>query len=176
MENPRSEEEKIIKDIRNLFRLKKEVKGIKDIALRNIKNLFEYEKEEENYYKPVRVNNFWRNNYIEYISNGDKNRMRSVEEYLDKIRPYLRGIINDLKQSDTWKIQLTITINFVSSKDDNDEKCVMHSKSDKTEITINDEADEVIKRLFHSLKNRYQNNLQSTRGSECLRLCSLIVL
>ena len=37
----------------------------------------------------------------------------------------------------------------------------MHSKSDKTEITINDEADEVIKRLFDSLKNRYQNNLQS---------------
>ena len=34
--------------------MKKEVKGIKDIVLRNIKNLFEYEKEEENYYKPVR--------------------------------------------------------------------------------------------------------------------------
>ena len=58
MENPRSEEEEIIKDIRNLFRLKKEVKGIKDIVLGNVKNLFEYEKEEENYYKPVRVNNF----------------------------------------------------------------------------------------------------------------------
>ena len=53
-----SEEEKIIKDIKNPFRLKKEVKGIKDIVLRNIKNLFEYEKEEENHYKPVRVNNF----------------------------------------------------------------------------------------------------------------------
>ena len=82
MENPRSEEEKIIKDIRNFFKLKKEqndtaiknirnifrlkkVTGIKDIALRNIKSIFEYEKEEENY-KPVRVNNFWSNNYIEY--------------------------------------------------------------------------------------------------------------
>ena len=31
---------------------------------------------------------------------------------------------------------------------------------------INDEADEVIKELFKSLKNRYQNNLESTRGSE----------
>ena len=58
MENPWSEEEKIIKGIRNLFRLNKEVKGIKDIILGNIKNLFEYEKEEQNYYKPVRVNNF----------------------------------------------------------------------------------------------------------------------
>ena len=73
---------------------------MKDIVLRNIKNLFEYEKEEENYYKPVRVNNFWSNNYIEYKSNGDKNRILSVEEYLDKIRLYLRDIINDLKQSD----------------------------------------------------------------------------
>ena len=34
MKNPRSEEEKIIKYIINLFRLKKEVKGIEDIVLR----------------------------------------------------------------------------------------------------------------------------------------------
>ena len=30
--------------------------------------------------------------------------------------------MNNLKKSDTWEIQLTITINFVSSKDDNDEQ------------------------------------------------------
>ena len=52
-----------INNIRNLFRLKKEIKAIKDIILRDIKNLFEHE--EESYYKPVRVNNFWSNNYIE---------------------------------------------------------------------------------------------------------------
>ena len=34
----------------------------------------------------------------------------------------------------------------------------MHSKSDNIEIIINDEADEVIKEPFDSLKNRYQNN------------------
>ena len=102
------------KDIRSLFRLKKEVQGIKDIVLRNIKNLFDYEKGEENYYKPVRVNKFWSNNYIEYKSNGDKNKILSIEEYLDKIRPYLRDIVNNLKQSHIWKLQLTITINFVS--------------------------------------------------------------
>ena len=54
-----------VEGIRNHFRLKKEVKGIKDIVLRNIENLFQYEKEEENYYQPVRVNNFWSNNYID---------------------------------------------------------------------------------------------------------------
>ena len=42
----------------------------------------------------------------------------------------------------------------------------MHSKSDNIEITINDEADEVINELFGSLKNRYQNNLVSVKGSE----------
>ena len=33
--------------------------------------------------------------------------------------------MNDLKKSDTQKIQLTIAINFMSSKD-NDEERVMH--------------------------------------------------
>ena len=42
----------------------------------------------------------------------------------------------------------------------------MHSKSDKTEIVINDKGDEVIKQHFKSLKDRYQNNLQSMKGSE----------
>ena len=49
-------EENIIKDIRNLFRQKKENKAIKDRILRDIKNLFE--QEEQNCYKPARVNNF----------------------------------------------------------------------------------------------------------------------
>ena len=35
---------------------------------------------------------------------------------MDKLQ-YLKDIINDLKESDTWKIQLTITINTMSSKD-----------------------------------------------------------
>ena len=52
MESLIFEEEKTIKDIRNLFRLEKETKGIADRILRYIKKLFEHE-EEENYYKPV---------------------------------------------------------------------------------------------------------------------------
>ena len=58
----------------------------------------------------------------------------------------------------THKIQLTIANNLISSID-NYEHCVMHSKSDNIEVMINDEADEVIKELFASLKNRYQSNL-----------------
>ena len=90
-----------IKDIRNLFRQEKETKAIKDRILRDIKNISEPEKEEKNYYKQVRVSNFWSKNYIEYGSNGDKNKILSVEEYFNKISPCLKDIINNLKNSDT---------------------------------------------------------------------------
>ena len=38
---------------------------------------------------------------------------------------------------------------------DNDEKHLMHSKRDNIEVRISGEADEVLKKLFDSLKNRY---------------------
>ena len=42
------------------------------------------------------------------------------------------------------KTQLTISNNFISSID-TDEECITHSKSDNIEITINGEEDEVTK-------------------------------
>ena len=56
--------------------------------------------------------------------------------------------MNDIKKSDIWEIQLKIEMNFISSKDDNVEECVMHSESDKIKIMISDDADEVIKKFF----------------------------
>ena len=41
------------------------------------------------------------NNYIEYKSNSDRNKILLIEEYLNNIRPYLKNIINNLKKSDT---------------------------------------------------------------------------
>ena len=41
----------------------------------------------------------------------------------------------------------------------------VRSKNENIEIMISNEADEVIKKLFDSLKNSYQNNLESMRGS-----------
>ena len=61
----------IIKDMRNIFTLKKENKAIKDRIVRDIRNLFKHK--EEDYHKPVRVGNFRSNNCIEYKINGDRN-------------------------------------------------------------------------------------------------------
>ena len=51
---------------------KKENEAIKDRILRDINTLFE---KEDDYYKPVRMGNFWNNSYIEYESNGDRNKI-----------------------------------------------------------------------------------------------------
>ena len=62
-------------------------------------------------------------------------------------RPYLKDTINNIKKSDTWKIQLKTSKNFFSSID-NDEEHVIHSKNNNIDIMINDEADKVIKKNF----------------------------
>ena len=48
----------VIKEIRNLFRLKKETKAIKDRIFKDIKSLLEHQKEGENSYRPLRASNF----------------------------------------------------------------------------------------------------------------------
>ena len=61
--------------------------------LGDIRNFFEHE--ERDYYKPVRVNNFWNNNYIEYKSKSER-KILSVKKFLDKISLYLKDLINNL--------------------------------------------------------------------------------
>ena len=68
-------------------------------------------------YKPKIVSNLWVNNYIEHGSNVDKNRNLSLDEYLNKTGSYSGNITIELQNSDSWKIELAIAINFISSKD-----------------------------------------------------------
>ena len=75
-----------------------------------------FEQEVEDYYKPKTVSNLWNNNYIEYENNGHKNRILSLDAYLNQIKSYLSIIIIDLKNFDEWKIQLTITITLFLQK------------------------------------------------------------
>ena len=73
--------------------------------------------------------------------------------------------IIDLQKYGTWKIQLTITIDFVSSKDI-DEEQVMHSNSDNIEVTTYDKSNEVIEETFELLLSSYQVRLETTmKGS-----------
>ena len=61
------------------------------------------------------------------------------------------------------KVQLTIAVHFVSSKD-TDDKREMHSNSDKIEIMIFNKRDEVVKYVFESFLNRCQVGLKTSTG------------
>ena len=91
--------------------------------------------------RPLRIGNAFSSNYIEYKSNGDKDKSLSIKEYLDMIRPYLSDILNDYKTQGEWKIHLTMVINFFSSKDSK-ETCTTYSKSDNIEVIMSSEIDE----------------------------------
>ena len=122
---------------------------------------------DEDYYKPVIVNTAFNNNYIEYESKGDKDKILTISEYLHMIRPYLVDVINEHKTQSEWKIQLTAVISFISSKADSDETRIIHAKSDNKEIMIGSDTNEVIKELFKSLLQRYQKGLEeSMKGRE----------
>ena len=60
--------------------------------IRDVGTLFE---QEEDYYKAKRVTNFWIDYCIEYKSNDNKNNNLSLDEYLNKIKPYLKDIMID---------------------------------------------------------------------------------
>ena len=62
--------------------IQKSQEQLKDRIIRDITTLFE---QGNDYYKPIRVGNFWNNNYIDYESNGDRNKNLSLKEYLKRI-------------------------------------------------------------------------------------------
>ena len=74
----------------------------------------------------------------------------------------MRNIIIDPQNSDTWKIQLTIAISFISSKDAEEER-VLHSMSDNIKFTSYYAANKVVDELFESLRSRYQDLENSMR-------------
>ena len=67
---------------------------IKCRGIRDVNNLFDLSID-ESYYKPIKTNDAFNSNYIEYESKGDENKNVSIKEYLNMIRTNLRDIIND---------------------------------------------------------------------------------
>ena len=102
-------------------------------------------------------------NFVEYQSNGNRDRSISIARYLNNIREHLRKLINDKKKSGEWKIQLIMKINLISSRYFIESRD-MYSKSDNFEGSI---TNEIIRDLFNSILRRYQGDLhESMRGSE----------
>ena len=128
----------------------REKKEHNEKLIRDLRTLFEQEKD---YYKSERASNFWNDNYIDFESNGDKNRNLWLVEYLSKIKPYLRNIIIDLQNSDTWKNPLTIAINLISLKNAKEER-LMYSRNNNIKFTLYSVSNELLMNyLSHFVQN-----------------------
>ena len=76
------------------------------------------------------------------------------------IEKYLRKLINQYKKEGECKIQLIAEINFISLKPSSDETRVMYTRSDNEEFMNGDDTNEIIKLLFESFLQRFEENLQ----------------
>ena len=66
-------------------------------------------------------------------------------------------MIDELKKSGEWKIHLTMKVNFMPSKDDDDDdKQWAHSKSNNITIMGGNKTDEIVNVLFEILFTRYE--------------------
>ena len=192
IENKKNPYESKIKEIErnlteleeNLFKTKKyyDCDDIEYRGIRNIRDLFDVSIDED-YYKQIIARSAFNSSYIPHESKGYKGKKLSMKEYLNIIKPYLSDMINDHKTrglvryhssnkaweeetSSEWEIQLTMAINFISSKDSNETR-TMHIKSNNVEIMMGSEMDEIMEDLFESFLQKYQEGLEEyMRGSE----------
>ena len=82
----------------------------------NITYGLDYLFNEEDYYKPTEVKSVFDGSYMLYESRGDKDSKLALYEYFEKIKAYLKDMIDDYKSKCEWK---TIRIIFISFKDKN---------------------------------------------------------
>ena len=137
-----------------------ELNELDDDFIENVRDLFNTLN-----YEPILIKAGYDNNYLEYRSEG--NNSLSFEEYLDLIKPHLNDLINTHKNKGEWKIQLTTQINFISLRPGSDKTRVMHTRSVNEEFMNGSNTDEVIKALFKSILQKYQENLQEKmKGSD----------
>ena len=86
------------------------------------------------------------------------------------LRVHWRNEVTDYETKyGEWKIQLTMSINFICSKDSIETRN-MHTKSDHTADMMGSEANDIIDEIFKSLLQKYQEALEkSMRGSKFVR-------
>ena len=127
---------------------------------------------EEDYYEPKEIKSAFDGSYVLHESRGDKDANLALYEYFEKIKPYLKDMIDDYKSKGEWKIQITMRIIFISFIDKNETQ-VMHTKSDNVEIMNGTDTSDAINKLINSFMRRYQEGQETKmKGSSCILECT----
>ena len=127
-------------------------------GIRNTENVFD-NIDDNDYYKQILINSSFDENYKFYETKDNKDKKLSIEQYLDMIKPYLSGLINESKAIEDnfneWEIQINMLVNFVSSNDTREIRTIFEL-SDNEQIWLSNETDDIVKRLINSFLNKYQ--------------------
>ena len=115
---------------------------------------------DNDYYKPIEIKRAFNGNYLLYDSNGNEDGLLYVHEYLNKIKPYLRDLIDFYNTEREWKVQLSMSITFISYINP-DQIQLMHSKSDNVKTTRGVDANDTIQELTSTFLQRYQDGLET---------------
>ena len=130
----------------------------KYLGIEIIRYLFD-KNENEDYYKPKLINSTFNYNYQEHQTDSDK-KLLAPNEYLEKIRPNLIQLINNHKDNNNWKIQLTTQIIFNSIKNLNDKR-ILYVKTKNVEIMMESATNKTINELFDLLIQSCKNLSES---------------
>ena len=96
----------------------------------------------------------------------DKEKKLSVRQYLNKITQHLYDLINDHRIAKrVWKIQISVRVNFISSKDTGETRS-FYVWSDNEKIMWGSDTDHIITELFESFKKNYKEELKIIKRSE----------
>ena len=108
----------------------------------------------------------FKRSYKYYESRGDKEKILSVKQYLNKIRSHLYDLIHDHRITRrVWKIQISVRANFISSKDTGETRTV-YVWSDNVSIMRGSDINDIIKEIFRSFLGNYQEELKIIKGSD----------
>ena len=134
-------------------------------GLTDIENLFSGIDENE-YCKPILVKTFNKDGYKEYESKGDITKSLSLEEYIQKITPYLKELIdihkNDSNNFKKWKIQINARIKNVSIENSSDVR-TSYVWSKNKEIRSEYDTNDIIDNTLESFFNNYQKEEEISR-------------
>ena len=118
-------------------------------GIRDTENLFD-EASEEDYCKPILVKSSFKGNYKYYEDKGDKEKRLSVKQYLNKITSHLYDLINDHRIARrVWKIQISMRVNFISSKDSGESRTI-YVWIDNVSIMRGSDTGNIIREIFTS--------------------------
>ena len=97
---------------------------------------------------------------ITNIMKAEEIKKLSVKQYLNKITQHLYDLINDHRIARrVWKIQISMRVNFISSKDTGETRTI-YVWSNNESIMWGSDTNNIIKEFFESFLNNYQEELK----------------